>query len=190
MKAILTYHSIDDSGSPVSVGERAWHAHHQWLLSGRVLALTLDEIASHPADGADAVAVTFDDGCANTRTALQDLRSDGIPVTVFVVTGHVGGSNAWGGRPQAGIPTLPLLGWRELEDLVSRGTAMGCHTQRHRRLIGLSEAEVDEELRGGADDLEGHFGVRAADIAYPYGAVDDTVAARAARHFRRWLFRF
>ena len=39
-------------------------------------------------------------------------------------------------------------------------------------------------MLGCADDLHGRLGRRTAHIAYPYGAVDDAVVSRAARHFR------
>ena len=184
MRAILTYHSIDRSGSPISVAPETFQTHRTWLTSGRVRALSLDDIVMHADAGEDAVAVTFDDGFLNAREALQSLLSDGVPVAVFVVSGHVGGTNAWGGRTQPGIPTQPLLDWSDLEGLASRGAAIGAHTRTHRRLTGLSDAALDEELQGCADDLRGRLGARSAHVAYPYGDADRRVAARAARHFR------
>ena len=36
MRAVLTYHSIDDSGSPISVRRDAFQRHVKWLASGQV----------------------------------------------------------------------------------------------------------------------------------------------------------
>ena len=36
MRAILTYHSIDDSGSPISIAPADFRRHLDWLTSGRV----------------------------------------------------------------------------------------------------------------------------------------------------------
>ena len=42
MRAILTYHSIDESGSPISVDPDAFRRHVRWLASGRVRVTTPD----------------------------------------------------------------------------------------------------------------------------------------------------
>ena len=44
MRAILTYHSIDGSGSPVSVDEAAFRRHVDWLASGAVDVVPLERI--------------------------------------------------------------------------------------------------------------------------------------------------
>jgi hypothetical protein len=61
MRAVLTYHSIDESGSVVSVPEAAFRSHVEWLASGAVRVVPLEELLSMD-DGVDAVAITFDDG--------------------------------------------------------------------------------------------------------------------------------
>jgi peptidoglycan/xylan/chitin deacetylase (PgdA/CDA1 family) len=184
MRATLTYHSIDASGSPISVPQDAFDAHCRWLGSGRVRVLSLDDLLAHPDDGPDAVAVTFDDGFANIEAPVSALLDAGLPATIFVVTGHAGGTNAWGGRDQPGIPTLPLLGWDALAELAARGATIGAHTRRHPSLPGLTAAEIDDELLGCDDDLRSRLGVGAAHLAYPYGDADATVSGRAAARFR------
>ena len=37
MRGILTYHSVDPSGSPISIDEKAFRAHVAWLASGAAL---------------------------------------------------------------------------------------------------------------------------------------------------------
>jgi len=184
VKAILTYHSIDDSGSPISVSAAAWTAHAEWLSQRRVRVLGLDDLIAHPHAGDDAVAVTFDDGFLNARSALETLRAHGLPVTLFVVSGHVGGTNAWGGRVASGIPTLPLLGWDDLEKLLARGVSIEAHTRTHPRLTTLSGVALGDELQGCREDLETRLGVRSTHLAYPYGDFDDAVVATAARSYR------
>jgi peptidoglycan/xylan/chitin deacetylase (PgdA/CDA1 family) len=183
MKAILTYHSIDDTGSPISISPAGWAAHAKWLSSGAVRVLGLDDLMAHPHDGPDAIAVTFDDGFQNVRTALEDLRSNGVPVTLFVVSGHAGGTNAWGGREQPGIPTLPLLNWAALEHLIGRGVSIQAHTRTHPRLTRIAGAALAGELLGCREDLRARLGIRTAHVAYPYGDVNDAVADCAADAF-------
>jgi peptidoglycan/xylan/chitin deacetylase (PgdA/CDA1 family) len=183
MRATLTYHSIDDSGSPISVSAAAFEDHLRWLTSGRARVLPLTELATEPHAAGDAVAVTFDDGFSNARWAVERLLDHGITPTIFVVTGHVGGTNAWGGRDQPGIPTLPLMAWSDLEHLVSRGAHAEAHSRTHPALTGMSRVQLDDELKGSQHDLRERLGVTSAHVAYPYGDVDDVVAARAGDFF-------
>ncbi|TFG50637.1 MAG: polysaccharide deacetylase, partial [Gemmatimonadales bacterium] len=44
MRAILTYHSIDDSGSPISVAPEQFRAHVRWLQSGVIRVVPLAEL--------------------------------------------------------------------------------------------------------------------------------------------------
>jgi peptidoglycan/xylan/chitin deacetylase (PgdA/CDA1 family) len=130
------------------------------------------------------VAVTFDDAFLSARQAVERLLDAGVPATIFVATGHVGGTNAWNGQPDAGIPIAPLMGWQDLEDLRARGAEMAPHTRRHRRLTAVTDGQLDEELLGSLDDLQQRLGTASPHFAYPYGDVDDRVARRTARHFQ------
>jgi peptidoglycan/xylan/chitin deacetylase (PgdA/CDA1 family) len=184
VKATLTYHSLDDSGSAISMTPRAFDRHLAWLASGRVRVLTLDQLAVHPDDADDAVAVTFDDGFLNVRPAVERLLAHGLPTTIFVVSGHVGLTNRWGGQSHPGIPTFPLLGWNDLEFLTARGARIEAHTRSHAVLPRLSRSALDDELHGCQDDLFARLGTRSTHLAYPYGEVDDVVESRAASCFR------
>ena len=44
MRAILTYHSIDSSGSPISLSEEAFRAHVRFFGSGRVAVVPLADL--------------------------------------------------------------------------------------------------------------------------------------------------
>lgn len=182
VRAILTYHSIDDSGSAISVAPAAWHAHAAWLRSGRVRVTTIEELMSLP-DTADAVALTFDDAFANFATAAMPLV-EGLPVTVFVVTDHAGRTNAWRGRETPGIPTLPLLDWPALARLTERGVTLGAHTRTHADLTTIDDAALAEELSAGIERMRAETGVTPDVFAYPYGRVDRRVVAAAGGSFR------
>jgi peptidoglycan/xylan/chitin deacetylase (PgdA/CDA1 family) len=187
MRAILTYHSIDGSGSPISVSSEAFRAHHGWLTGGSVQVRPLADLANRPDDGQHALAITFDDGAANIREPIDRLLGSGITPTVFVVTGHVGLTNAWGGRDHPGIPQLSLLNWDELGELSRRGVAIEAHSRTHPSLIALSPTQLDEELGGCAEDLRKHLGVRATAVAYPYGDLNAAVVTCAANWFSHGL---
>lgn len=184
MKAVLTYHSIDPSGSAISISEASFRGHVAWLSSGAVSVVPLDELAGVP-ESEDAVAVTFDDGFANFGSIAAPMLSDaGLPCTVFVVPGRVGTDNDWGGQPEEGIPTLPLLDWDQLGALAEGGVSLGAHTMSHPRLTHLPAPEAEAEITASASHIADRTGQRPAAFAYPYGDYDDAVVDMAERHFR------
>jgi peptidoglycan/xylan/chitin deacetylase (PgdA/CDA1 family) len=179
MRAILTYHSIDSSGSPISVDEEAFRAHVDWMASDAIQVVPLERILDVP-DHEDAVAITFDDAFVNTaEIAWPLLRERGLPATVFVPTGRVGLDNSWGNVTQGGIPTLPLCGWDTIARLAHEGFTIGSHTVNHPHLERLPQAELRAELEDSAAELEHRLGTRPATFCYPYGSYDER-AVRAA----------
>jgi peptidoglycan/xylan/chitin deacetylase (PgdA/CDA1 family) len=138
-------------------------------------------------DGRDlspAVALTFDDGFSNFATeAAPLLLGHGLPVTLFVVSGQVGGDNRWRGRGDAGVPVLPLLDWDELGRLREAGVSLAAHSRTHPRLTRLDASALEAELVLGAEEMHQRLGERPVGLAYPYGDVNNTVAAVAARHY-------
>ena len=183
MQAILTYHSIDPSGSPISVTEEQFTRHVRWLASGRVRVVPLEDLAQ-ARDETDTVAITFDDGFENfSRCAAEPLREHGLPATVFVVTRRVGMTNAWGGRRDSNIPELPLLSWNQLSRLREQGVSLGAHSRTHPALPGLAGSALADEIEGSASDLSENLGVTPRAFAYPYGAVSSPAAEMARRKF-------
>ena len=182
MRAILTYHSIDPSGSVISITDEAFRRHVRWLASAPVRVVPLAELLGLAPDE-DAVALTFDDGFASFATVAAPLIEEhGFTATVFVVSQRVGGSNDW--EPAGGKnPILPLMGWGELGRLAEAGFEIGAHTRTHPRLPGLSHERLHDELAGSAEDLQRELGVRPRSFAYPYGAFDAAVESEAAETF-------
>ncbi len=179
MRAVLMYHSIDDSGSPISIAPDVFRRHVEWLASGAVRVLPLHDLLGEsnvPGDE-DAVALTFDDGFENfAEQAMPLLHANDLPATMFVVSGHVGGDNRWGGVSRPGIPVLPLMGWDTLASLPAHGITLGAHTRTHPHLSRLSRDAQQVEIEGSQLDLLTTTGQRATDFAYPFGDFDDTTA--------------
>jgi peptidoglycan/xylan/chitin deacetylase (PgdA/CDA1 family) len=183
VRAILTYHSIDESQSAISIRPDAFARHVAWLASGAVRVVSIDQLMALPPDE-NAVALTFDDGFANfAEVAAPVLARHHLPATVFVVTEHVGGTNAWRGACAHDIPTLPLMDWDALGRVSEMGISIGAHSRTHPHLTELPPSALAGEMDGSADVIERELGVRPATIAYPYGSVSDVVVA-AAEGFR------
>src|ERR1051325_11136872 len=93
------------------MGEADFRRHVAFLASGRVRVVPLDRLNADD-DDATTVALTVDDGFRNfADVAWPLLAAAGLPATVFLVSGHVGRDNRWGGRNERGIPDLPLMDW-------------------------------------------------------------------------------
>lgn len=184
MRAILTYHAIDHSGSVISVTPDCFRSQITSLITGNVRIVGLAELLSLP-DDSNAVALTFDDALGSVATEAAPLLAEHrLPATIFVVSEHVGGDNRWSGVTDAGIPVAPVLDWDALGQLTRADWSVGSHTQRHPRLTQCSAAELSDELEGSAAAIEQHLGLRPTAFAYPYGDVDDRVVAAAARSYQ------
>ena len=177
---ILTYHSIDDSGSVISVSPAQFRRHMQILAEKRIRVVPLSAIRDTPG----AVALTFDDGYRNfLESAAPVLAEHGFPATVFVVSGHCGCDNGWPTQP-AFVPRLPLMSWRELEQVAAQGIAIGAHSATHPFLTRLSAEQIHLELSGCRQAIETRLGVAADTLVYPYGDSDARVRQVAAEVFQ------
>lgn len=185
MRAVLTYHSIDSSGSAISISEGDFRRHVTWLASGRVRVVPLDAIATLEGDD-DAVALTFDDAFQNFGTiAAPLLEEHSLPATLFVVTELAGGTNAWQLRQgPATIPVMPLLDWSGIAVVAQRGITIGSHGRTHRPLTSLDADDLSDELHGSALDLKRELGMTPTTFCYPYGDASARERDEAAHVYR------
>jgi peptidoglycan/xylan/chitin deacetylase (PgdA/CDA1 family) len=184
MRAILTYHSIDPSGSPISLDRNEFDRHLTWFASGNVRVTTIDQLLSLP-ESEDAVAITFDDGYANfAEIAAPRLLALGLPVTLFVVSDRVGGTNAWNGRLDRRVPQLDLLDWPALSRLHEQGVTLGAHSRTHADLTQIAATAIEDEVAGSAGAIQRETGVRPQLFAYPYGRLNGSVCQVVATTYR------
>jgi peptidoglycan/xylan/chitin deacetylase (PgdA/CDA1 family) len=182
VRAILMYHSIDDSGSVLAVPPRAFRSQLDWIAGRGITVVPVEELIGLPA-AADAVALTFDDGFDTfAAEAWPLLGARGLPVTLFVATDYVGGANAWE-RGGARAPRRPLLGWDALRRLGAEGVRLGAHSASHPRLTRLQPARLAHELTAPVHRIREETGQTARVLAYPYGDYDGAVIAAARREF-------
>jgi peptidoglycan/xylan/chitin deacetylase (PgdA/CDA1 family) len=184
MKAVLTYHSVDESGSVISVDARTFRRHVGWLARSGVPVVPLAELAELPSD-TDAIALTFDDGFANFGdVAAPLLLEHNLPATLFVVTDCVGATNVWPAGADAGIPVMPLLGWESLGRLTQQGISIGAHTRTHPRLDLVSNEVAQDEIIESRRRLARELGIEPQSFAYPYGSVTPYTRDVVAGNFR------
>jgi peptidoglycan/xylan/chitin deacetylase (PgdA/CDA1 family) len=185
---ILTYHSLDKTGSVISLApevfRRQMQALHAWGYQGIRVSDLLDAWEGKQALAPRPVVLTFDDGFRNfldhAAPVLQDL---GFRATVFAVAGHCGGSNDWPTDPP-GIPRLPLLSWSALRHLVEAGFEVGAHTMTHPPLPALGRQEAAWEITTARAVLEDRLGCPVTVFAYPYGLVSKATRELVRGHYR------
>jgi peptidoglycan/xylan/chitin deacetylase (PgdA/CDA1 family) len=184
LKAILTWHSLDESNSVISTPPLLFERQMETLLARGVRVVPLATLPLLNEDE-NAVSLTFDDGFANFATAaaplLQRLRAT---ATVFVVTDLLGTTNAWdAGSPHNRYPALPLMGREEIQRLSKSGFDIGGHGATHCPLSGLPAGLLEAEVKSCAESLEELTGAKPLTFAFPYGAFDERSVDAVSRHF-------
>jgi peptidoglycan/xylan/chitin deacetylase (PgdA/CDA1 family) len=183
MRAILTYHSIDESGSVISISESVFRDQIAWLARGAVRVVSVDALMRLPAD-ANAVALTFDDGFVNFGDVAAPLLAEhGLPSTLFVVADAVGKTNRWPGGSDRGVPELPLLNWDSLGRLEGQGVDIGAHTRTHANLARVPSGQLRDEIIGCDERIHAEIGQTPSVFAYPYGGVTDAAVGIVASRY-------
>lgn len=184
---ILTYHSIDDSGSVLSTSLETFRRHMAILheMGWKTVRITeiIECLRGRKGFSPQTVALTFDDGFASIyEHAFPLLCRYGFSATVFLVTDYSGRSNAWPGQPP-GIDRLPLLRWPQILEMSRGGIRFGAHTKTHPDLRHLSSPEMRAEVLECKREIEDRLGQAVDSFAYPYGRLDGRALAVVSELF-------
>ncbi|MFJ1757952.1 polysaccharide deacetylase family protein [Kitasatospora sp. NPDC088134] len=151
------------------------------LPPGRVVSL--DAAADRLEAGlrTPSTVLTFDDGFADTYgTAWPLLKERGLPFTIYLASGLVGGPMRWEGSTAKGAPAQGLS-WEQLREMSDSGLCtVANHTRTHARPELLSTAELD----ACGDDVEEHLGTRPRHFAYTWGRPVPHMDAALRARFR------
>jgi peptidoglycan/xylan/chitin deacetylase (PgdA/CDA1 family) len=128
------------------------------------------------------VLFTFDDGYSDVAEhALPVLAEHGFTAITFVVTGQLGGTNAW--DETNSYPIRKLMTADQIRHWASRGFEFGGHSRRHIDLTKLAPEPLRDEVAGCARDLAELTGAPPLSFAYPFGAANAAVKAATAKSF-------
>lgn len=167
MRAIFTFHSIDDRGSVLSYSPRHFNMLLDSLADKNIpvhdLATLLQPETRH------GVAITFDDGMKSVyQNALPAIASHGVTAHLFVATDAISSEESWP-RQSPGIPAFDMLDWDELERLQAAGIFIESHTHTHPDMRTITKAQMENECGRCDDTIEKYTGRRPDYFAYPFG---------------------
>ncbi len=169
---ILCYHSIDDSGSVLSVSEVLFRRQMNHLKTHGYRTMPLPMLCHALVERQPlppkTVVLTFDDGFRNSHSVvLPTLKRLGFTATVFVVTRHIGSRLAWIRTDD--VPDLELASWDEITEMSEAGLDIQSHSVTHPNLCHLKFEQVREEIQASKEEIEQRLGKAVTLFAYPYG---------------------
>lgn len=239
---VYMYHQLSERPNPfrpcADAREFEWFCGH---LAQHYEVISLNEMEARRTAGrslARAVALTFDDGYTdNLELGLPILRRYGLPATIFITTGTIGGASLlWSSRvsylmehgrvaggqtvracgvelalgseqervqsleliyerlkrvedvereetiarlaEELGVPDFSglagdTLTWDQVRELDAAGFRAGGHTVTHPILGLTSDRQLEEEICGCKEELEGQLGHPVDTFAYPNGTPAD-----------------
>ena len=120
--------------------------------------------------------ITFDDGYVDTlEQALPILQKHGFSATCYVISQRTGQYNDWDAAKLN--VRKALMNDEQVRAWHAAGMEVGAHSRTHPRLTGCTDAELQDEIAGSKADLENLIGQPVTQFCYPYGDLDERVAA-------------
>lgn len=183
---VLMYHQVTDhlAGTPLPklrVSPRRFAAQLDRLAAAGYATLTLGQAWAAARAGGQGrfVVLSFDDAYLDFyETAWPLMAARGMTASVFVVSGQIGGVNAWD-LPK-GLPQENLMSADQIRELAAAGVEFGGHGHSHAALTELDDLALAQELEACQAGLSGLLGAPVATFSYPFGLADARVAAAAA----------
>src|SRR3989338_3960849 len=198
---ILIYHRIaDPQNDPylLCVSPQNFHAQIKFLKENfRVVPLVqlVQEVRSKKLKN-ETVAITFDDGYVdNLHNALPILEEYGVPATIFITAGYVGGSKPFYWDAPEGVDLnerVPMAKPSRILDRVGTTSELGRpmtideaktlswahlieiggHTISRPKLDKIPENDQFREIAGGKRIIEKMLDIPLLSFAYPFGGKD------------------
>ncbi|MDP3659122.1 polysaccharide deacetylase family protein [Phenylobacterium sp.] len=181
MRAVITFHAIDDGPPPLSFPPQLFRRLVAALRANDIPILGLDELLQ---PGARGVALTFDDGMTSlAQNAAPVLKDFDAPAHLFLTTATAGGDNRWPGQP-ASAPLYQMMSWPQIEALPAAGVMIEAHTATHPDLRKLSDGQVEAEMEDADLTISARLGRAPRFFAYPYGYHDARIRKLAGRRYK------
>lgn len=176
---VLMYHKVNrNPQEKMAIHTDRFAEHMKWLHRKGYVTLRAEQASAYLAQGRRPrgryVVITFDDGFGdNYEEAFRVMQPLGQTGTIFLVSEHIGGVDAW--NRAHGYPEAPMLTWEQVREMHQAGWTFGAHTVTHPRLTLCEEAEMQREILSSKRRIEAELGADVSVFCYPYGAFDERV---------------
>ena len=172
---IIVYHSVDESGSCISMSVSEFTGQMEYIKKNGYKTLTAGNLADNLRKGIKmpdrSVVLTFDDGFENNYSVVFPiLKNLGLTATIFLTTDYLSKKCTWDKKDD--IPDLPLLSWDMVREMSKHGIDFQSHTATHPHLPLLSDDIIKNELRKSRLAIEDKIGTKCDILCYPYAEFD------------------
>ncbi|MBI3928681.1 MAG: polysaccharide deacetylase family protein [Armatimonadetes bacterium] len=175
---IFYYHSVGGP-PPQTLALESFRVHLDALRRAGCRTLTVAELlAAEVEKRSGDIVLSFDDGLLDNYTHVFPLLLEyGFRATFYVVPGHDGvtrwvhpRSGRWSDVPRPGYTIgFETMGALQRRELAAHGMEIGCHSFTHRKLTGLSPAELHREIVESRARLQEELGREVLTFCYPNG---------------------
>ena len=179
---VLTFHALAETSHVTAFPRGGFERMvERWAASGRhpigIDAFLRRLNGEQPGRNGDWMA-TFDDGYASFVAAHEACRRAGGRAVLFLSTGLIGRAPIFPADDRC--PHQPALDAATVSTLARDGCDVLSHGDTHVDWRGLSDAEIDIELRRSSEIIADLTGTPPRAFAYPFGLSDDRVRGRVA----------
>lgn len=184
---ILTYHSLDESRSVISISPLMFKKQMEYLWKKGYQTFSLSEAISFiqrkKPFPEKTFVITFDDGYKNVYTeAFPVLRRCGFKGTIFLITDYCEKFNNWPTQPHS-IECRPLLSWSEIEEMHKYGIEFGSHTSTHPDLTRIPIRQAEQEIAHSKSKIQDYLGAEVKVFAYPCGKYNSKIKEIVQKQF-------
>ena len=167
---VLSYHSIDNSNSSISLKTDVFEKQLNYLKQRGYKTIDFNEIEKKENK---TIIITFDDGDKDVLyNAVPILKKYNFKASCFLVTNFIGDFNNWD-KKRVNYKKKELMNEKDINEWVSNGMSIGSHSHYHSDLTKLSENNLINELDFSKKILEDKFNNINNIFCYPYGKVND-----------------
>jgi glycosyltransferase involved in cell wall biosynthesis len=168
--SILMYHRISNDNSTFAVSPKIFEEQMRYLKENGYSVISLDNAVCALSERGSlppkSIVITFDDGYADFLEAWDVLRAYQFPVTLFLPTAYVGGTNAW--ETKCMPNKIPILSEEQIRTLIRAGVDVQAHSHQHSYFTCIEPHDIRLEIAENVRQLDA-LGVQAKYFAYPSG---------------------
>ena len=169
---ILSYHSISEDPSPISLKTKIFEKQINFLKKLGYVSINFNEIDPNKRN---QIIITFDDGYKDILiNALPVLKSHNFKATCFFVTNHIGKNNQWDEKKEK-FSNKHIMNNNDIKKWFDSGMSVESHSHNHFDLTKLPNIDIVKELEISKKYFKDKFGIETNVFCYPFGKVNKNV---------------